>query len=335
MSEDTVSLETKLREKLANGEITQEEYDKLMEKFGNLDLLSSRVDSEKTRHKSSHTHWSPMGKSTIEGGEYEKPISISGKLVATGPIKCPSMRISGSALVDGDLTVVDSTKISGTLSIAEGAKFGGPFSLSGKVEIGGDTYFTDTVKISGKIGIRGNVVAGKPIKISGKLNSNSLRSTSSMKLSGKVNINEDLLAEEFITSGGGSYIGGSLKATTVEIARKYRERQSSDEYDVTEDASNLEDIPDLGHFITNIVTKFVPQVLMKTIGGNGGPPSTFMVDGNIEGKIIDISYTHVKGDLIADIVKIGPGVIIEGKIIYRESIILPEGSTYQTEQIHD
>ena len=47
----------------------------------------------------------------------------------------------------------------------------------------------------------------------------------------------------------------------------------------------------------------------------------------------DISYTHVKGDLIADELILGPEVTVDGRIIYKTSIEVPEDSEYNVEKV--
>ena len=95
-----------------------------------------------------------------------------------------------------------------------------------------------------------------------------------------------MIAEEFITSGGSSSVGGSIRATTVEIARKYREKMNDNGYNPADEADDIESIPDLGRFVSNIVTKFIPMVFTTTMGGSHGPPGTFTIGENIEAKIV-------------------------------------------------
>ena len=64
-----------------------------------------------------------------------------------------------------------------------------------------------------------------------------------------------------------------------------------------------------------------------------GKPGIFRVEGNIEGKTLDLSYIEVGGDIIGDNVLIGPGVIVKGVVQYRESISIPEGLEIEVQQI--
>jgi len=328
---DRNTLEDKLKQKLANGEIDQEEFDSMMKKFADLDLLSSRVES------GSRKNYSFSGSKTIEGGEISQPIRVSGKLNSTGSISCPSISVSGSATIQGALTVVGPSKISGSLRIQDDAKFGSYFKLSGMTEIGGSAYFTDDLKVSGKLLVEEKLVTGSDMKISGRLDADSINSEARIKLSGKVTVANNIIAEEFITSGGRSLVEGSIRATTVEIAKKNRpkiEQQKEIEDEFNREFGDDEEFGSLGSFIANMVTSFVPKVLNSTLGVNR-VPGIFTIKQNIEADQIDISYTHVGGDVIGNDIIIGPDVVIEGRIKYRNSINVPEDSSYKIEKIDE
>ena len=329
-----MSLEDTLKAKLERGEITQEEYDNLMKKFGDLDLLGSTISSEDKQYdyqERKDKSWSISGSATRDGGEISDDVRVSGRLRVNGPLKCPNLKISGSASFYGDLSVVDNFKISGAADIRGVGKFGGVSKVSGKLTIDSDAYFTNSLKISGKAEFGNDLIIGEDLKISGKLEANSIQSKSSIHLSGVMNLANDLVATEFISSGGKSDIGGNLEAEIIEIAKRYREREGySDSMDDTE---NIDSLPDLGRFISNIVTKVLPGI----IGGSGtwGTPSIFHVVGSVLGSQIDISYANIEGDIEGDDVIIGPKVTVGGVIRYKNTITVPENHNFTIEQINE
>jgi cytoskeletal protein CcmA (bactofilin family) len=325
------SLEDKLRQKLEAGEITQEEYDDLMSKFENFDLLSSTVGGH--HHGSPHGRqkgWKFVGSARVKGEETNEPVKVSGKLVVDGSLKCPELKVSGSTEIFGDLTVIEATKISGKLNIDGEGKFGGSMALSGKANCSGNMYFTENMKISGKLNTPGDIIIGQNAAISGKIYAHSLKSKGSVKISGGITVDTDVLSDEFYCSGFGK-IGGNLTGNLIEISKKYRERMILDDPEKTvRETEGVDSIPDLGDILTKVIKKFVPVFNM----GSFGKPGIFNVNGNIEGKTVDVSYTEVEGDIIADHVLLGPGVVVKGVVQYRESITMPDDLQVEVQQIN-
>ncbi|MDH5401848.1 MAG: hypothetical protein OEY49_05085 [Candidatus Heimdallarchaeota archaeon] len=319
------TLENKLKEKYDNGEITKKEFDELMEKFGSYDLLHTDVERPSSSKRSSNYHFS--GSSKIFEEIVDGPVKVSGRLVTEGPLKCRSIKVSGSAIVSGDLIVTEDVKISGSLQVDGDAKLGGISKVSGSVNIDKSLYATNIFKISGKIRVKENLVLGDDMKISGTLSASMIKSTSNLLVSGKLNVGEDVIVKSFITSGGASIIDGNLSAETIEIARSYRIK-TDEEYENYEN-DELSSIPNIAKFVTNIISNIVPIIH----SGFSVPPKIFNVKGNMEGNKIDISYTHVHGDIIGDSIVIGPGVTIDGKIKYRETIEAPDSYKEQIEKI--
>ncbi len=329
MTEST-SLEENLKKKLESGEITQEEYDDLVKKFGDLNLLSSKVERDHHRKRKKRHKWSFTGSASMEGDEVDGPVRVSGRLNVDGDLKCQVMKVSGAATIDGDLTVVETTTISGALNVYGDAKFGDYVKTSGRMKVEKNLYLTGPLKTSGKVTTGGEIIAGEPIKVSGKIHSQAIRSKSSVKLSGKMQIEKEVVAEELVSSGGTSRIGGNLQANVVEIAKRYRLRSVEGESNEWGDPDDIDSLPDLGRFISKMVTKFIPMTFNM---GGMSKPGMFEIGNNIEGSEIDISYTHVKGDVIGVNIKIGPSVIVDGIVKYKETIELPEGSEINTEKI--
>jgi len=106
------------------------------------------------------------------------------------------------------------------------------------------------------------------------------------------------------------------------------------EFTDDEDFGEVESLNDIGKFVTNLVGKIVPKIInMNFDGGTSRPPKIFEIEGNLEASEVDISYVHIKGDLIADDVIIGPDVTINGKILYTTSIMIPDGAEYIIEKM--
>ncbi len=329
---EPLNLKESLKQKLESGEITQEEYNNLVSKFGDLDLLSSRVDTHE-RVKKPRTKWRFTGSATVDGDEIDDPVKVSGKLFVNGDLKCPTMKISGKATIDGNLTVIESLKTSGSLLVNQEAKLGGTVKVSGKLDVLENLYITEYAKVSGKLTVSENLVSGDELVVSGKIIANTVQSKGLVKSSGIVNITHDLIANDFISSGGGSKIGGNLEAMNVEIAKRYRESTYEEDKSDEEMDDDINDLNDLGRFVSNLVGKIVPKIINMGFGDFSRPPKIFAIEGNLKGSTVDISYTHIKGDLIADDVILGPEVTVEGTIKYKNSITLPKTVEYNTEKV--
>ena len=256
----------------------------------------------------------------MKGDETNEPVKVSGKLSVDGSLKCPELKISGSTAINGDLTVIETTKVSGKLNIEGEGKFGGYTAISGKINCSSNMYFTEDIKLSGKLTTPADIIVGKSAKISGKIHANSLKSKGSVTISGGITVNSDILSDEFYCSGFGQ-VGGNLTGNLIEISKKYRERMFMDDPEkAIRETEGVDSIPELGDILTKVIKKFVPVFNM----GSFGRPGIFHVNGNIEGKTVDVSHTEVEGDIIADNVLLGPGVIVKGVVQYRETITMPE-----------
>lgn len=324
---ESMNLEESLKKKLESGEISEDEYNELISKFSNLDLLSTRVDQDQNRSKPPNK-WRFTGSSVVDGDDIDVPVKVSGKLLVKGDLKCPVMKVSGKTTIDGSLTVLEGLKTSGYVLINQDGKLGGPVKVSGKLDVKNNLYILDEGKISGKLSVDGNVVSGDYLKVSGKLRAQSVKSTGTVQSSGTVNTIGDIIAEEFISSGGASLIGGDLECKSVEIAKKFRIRYQGESTD-NEEFEEVESLNDIGRFVTNLVGRIVPKIMNLGFNDNfGRPPKMFVIEGNLKGSMVDISYVHIKGDLVADEIILGPEVIVDGEIIYSTSIEAPEGSEY-------
>lgn len=323
---NNVSFESRLKQKLEAGEIDSEEYEYLLKKYS---------DNEDDNSEFAHTlkrKYSFTGSTRLSGGKIPSVIRSSGKLLITDSVTSQGLIVSGSAEVTGSLTLLQDAKISGKLTVDDDIKIGGNFKLSGKTSAGNRIYIGGSSQISGKLHTTGPLILEDLIKISGKVVCHKITSSADIKLSGKIDTVGSVECNNFVSSGGGSKIGGDLIANEVEIAKKYRlskEKISSYEY---ENESSM-DQDNITRLIPNIVGKLVPNILGSISTGFMGSPSIFHVIGNVKAKSVDISYSEIHGDLIADDIIIGPDVHISGTIKYKNTINVPKNHGYKIEQI--
>ncbi len=327
MSENHNTIEFKLKEKLDAGEISQNEYDELYQKFLKLDILQTTVKSPKQS-----SNWSFKGSNTTEGGTVKGPVISSGKLSLTSNLKCQRLSISGSIDIHGELTVLGKTSANGNILVDGIAKFGGPVALTGVMTVFDNLYSTESMTISGRLTTDGNINSGGPLKISGGLSCENIKSSSSVRLSGKINVKEDFIAKSVDLSKVNAHIGNNLKAEVINISQEYSSKKSFEKK--LDELDDIDGIPDIAKFVAKMVTDFVPNVV-------SGLTNIFTeksvdkveIGGTLEGREIDISYTQVNRDIIGDSVKIGPGVIVGGIVKYKKHVELPEGSEIITEKL--
>ena len=135
------------------------------------------------------------GSGRVASGNYNE-IHISGSGRLDGPVWCQSCHVSGSCRDEGTLTVMDDFHCSGS------------FRSEGHVDCG-------EISVSGSAHINGNVAGREEIHISGSLKCHSLYG-GEVSISGGLNAERDVEAEEFHMSGGGE-IKGLLNAEEVDI----------------------------------------------------------------------------------------------------------------------
>jgi cytoskeletal protein CcmA (bactofilin family) len=323
-------MDIKLKEKLASGEISKEEYDKLYQKFSDLDLLGSTV---KSKAKPRANAWSFSGSSQSSGGEIDGPVISSGRLSVDGDLKCQRLSISGSINVNGDLTVIGRTSASGRVAVNGNSKFGGPVAINGDLALEGDLFATDNFTVSGKVNVDGDTNAGGILRVSGKFNSENFRSSSNVRISGKIMIKNDFIAKKIEASNGRSLVGGNLKGEEILISPNFQQAEIiSDE--TIDELDDIEGLPNITKFITKMVTDFVPNVIdgLTNILSEKSI-EMFEVEGNIEGKLIRIANTHVRGDILGSNIDIGPNVTVDGKVKYRDTVEIVDGVNVKTEKI--
>ena len=135
------------------------------------------------------------GSGHIQSGEYSE-IHISGSGNWQGPVQCESFHISGSGHGEGTLTVLEDLHCSGSLR------------NEGHVDC-------KELSVSGSARVEGNVAGREEVHVSGSLRCRNLYG-GEVSISGGINAEGDVEAEEFHLSGGGE-IKGLLNAEEIDI----------------------------------------------------------------------------------------------------------------------
>lgn len=317
MTQDDV--ETRLRNKLNSGEITQEEFDELYEKFKNLGMLDAKTPPKTSKRKS----WSFTGSKTVDGdATVDGPVSVTGSLQVTGSLNCQTLSIAGSTKIDGDLLVKQKVNLTGKLEFNGSGKIGGPLSIAGKLETPNDLIVTNIMKTAGKADIGNELVVANTLKIGGKVTANTIKCQEEIRVGGSLSTKGDVIAAVFKAPlAGHSQIGGNLKARLVKIG------STRDSFNIKID-EKLNGMQDIATFVTKVVSSFVP-------GATDENTKPFVVLGDVVGDDIELAYTTVHGNVIGKNVKVGDNVVIEGVIRYSGTLDIPEGSTYTVENLSD
>ncbi len=307
MTREDDTLEGRLRKKLENGEISQEEFDELFTKFQDLGILDAKTPPRKRR-----TNRIINGSKVFEESvRVDGPVIINGSLRVEGDLECQKLNTAGSLLIRKDLVVLDKATISGRLEVDGQSKIGGPLVVAGRLTAGQDITCTKKIKISGKTSVGGELISGDSIKIGGDLVAKKLLSTGAIKLVGKIEVEEDVVCKSFTSKyGGESKIGGDLKAETVRIGRP-----------AMNTVKVIANGVDLSGLINTVVSSFVT--------GGGARMSV----RNIVGDTVEINQIDVRGDIRARNVKLGSDVSVEGAVYYRENLSVPSGVEVASEKV--
>ncbi|MHA1331578.1 MAG: hypothetical protein ACTSR2_10920, partial [Candidatus Hodarchaeales archaeon] len=216
--EDLKTLIKSLDIRLENGEISEDEYKELKEKYEKrLNEEIQLIKKKSFLRDLSYVSISGSGKVTdsyikISGsglveGWHGGSIKISG----SGMITDEEIKISGSGSIPGDLKTTRLT-VSGAFK-SEGSLEATTVSISGSCKIEGSLTVYERVAISGAIKIGGDLIADEAELISGgSLKVDGLVRCYTAELNGKYTINKDLVCQDTLTSylDGKSRVNGDI-----------------------------------------------------------------------------------------------------------------------------
>lgn len=313
MSED--SLSDKLKRKMEDGEITQEEYDYFLKKFDSLGILTD--DQSKTSDKRENLQ--VTGVKSIPGGLFGDILS-RGRLEIEGDTECDKLSVYGSLDVNGALSVLSSSSISGSLNVSGESKFGAPLSSTGSIKCEGNLLTTSKLSASGSIDVEGDLKTNSPLVFNGNLSCSNIQSSSVLKLSGIVDVDGNILANELSISNGTIKVNGNILGNRIKISGQFDDA----DFDFLKDFEDVKDIPDLVKATTNFAKDLIPNIgnLVTSVFGSITSTTQEQVNvfGNIEGKKVIISNTIVHGNITADEIVLGRNLKVHGKVNYRKSI---------------
>ncbi len=288
----------KLDRRLANGEISEELYNEIKERYEREeteeDMGPEEVEIDIKKEKEE------------KGLEKEERVTITG----TGSINgcnCEVFKASGAAKVKGDMNA-DEASISGATKVTGNAKVG-RLGASGSLKIGGDTE-------------------AKSLDLSGATKFNGKVKTDEIDSSGSTKFNGDVEAKDFVSSGsmkaknvisdvftasGGFKISGTLKGEEISLKPagdcKVNKIEGGDILVETKSSSG------------------VLSGLLSSIGSGSGTLKSETIKGD------DIYLENTRADLVqGDDVKIGPGCKI-GRVKAKNLKVHESSTVDEKEQI--
>ncbi len=310
-------IKERLNEKYQRGEISEEEYRRLLKDLEKLGMLHEEQNEKATGVYEKIT---VNGARTIEGGVNKNGTHVNGKFRSTKAFTTEQLYVNGKAEFEGKLEVKKNTKINGKIELKDDGIFIGPITITGKIESEGNLVFSSGGKVSGKVECNGEITTAEELKISGKLEAETLASTGTIVTSGPIHIKKGIIAEQFISmEGGGS--AEYIKAKKVVIGEEYKystEKKKSPE--------QVENLKDLAEYLTFVISRAFSR--HKT-----HEPKEFEIRSHIEGEEIQLSHVHVMGDIVGDRIILDENTKVDGVVKYRESAIIPENMEVETVQI--
>ncbi len=315
-----MSVKRKLQKKYEEGEISQEEYNDLLSK---LDKLGIEVNGEES-HDMKDLRVS--GARRVHGGTFGK-VLVSGKLISEGAIATSKLRISGKAEIGDNLDVSGDSKISGKVEVKGNASLTSESKVSGGLKVGGDLVSSGGIKVSGKVICGGDFISDDKVKITGKLQSQSVRSTSDVKITGKIETLQDVVAETFTARYAGGEIGGGLIGKNISINIDEVEKRIMSEIE-SEEINHISDFPSLAKYLVKT---------FRSIGRSShfysGTPPILRIRGDVEGETVEINHAVIEGGIVGNDIVIGKDTEITGVVKYRSTISCPENHNFSVEKI--
>ncbi|MHA2099572.1 MAG: hypothetical protein ACW99A_12925 [Candidatus Kariarchaeaceae archaeon] len=305
------SLVDKLKEKVVQGEITQEEYDYFYNKFTSLGIISENEEGSKQKKENIQV----SGVKTTKGGIFGH-IQTRGRLKIEGNTECDKLSVFGSLDVDGNLSVIKTCSISGSMIVVGDASFGGPISSTGSIKINGSLLSTSKLSSSGSIIVDKIIKTDHPLVFNGKLQCSDIQSSSNLKLSGKIDVEGNILAETLSISNGVIIVGGNILGKNINISGS----GDNIDTDFLKDFEDVKDIPDLIHVTANFAKELIPNIgnlvtsVFDSITSQDG--DRVNIHGDIEGNKIVISNAIVHGNIRGDEIVLGRNLQVRGKVEY-------------------
>ncbi len=336
------NLEDRLRAKLENGEISQEEYIQLKKKFEKLGILKQGRENIKRSNK-----LVIRGEKNLNNIDIDAPLIVSGKLSVDGKVKCNNFNIMGYTNINGKLIVNGKTNIGGTVIVDGDAEFLGRTAVTGSLRVTNRISMRDRTSISGKAE-GGEMLISDKLKINGELRVGDIRSADDIIIFGKI-LSGNILCNNFtfiskINKIGISKINGNIRAQNVSIGILELDELTNFK-NIKGIDIKIDNLSDIGIAVNKIVSDFVPgivdEIIDKTetvvdiftsLSSIFGDKEKLVIYGNVIAENIKISYTDIKGDIMGDTISIGPGVTVTGKVKYRKTISI-NNSDVEVEKI--
>lgn len=216
----------------------------------------------------------------------DKNLSVSGKAYIKGPIELETVKVSGRLECDGDLSA-STVKISGTLRVFGNFK-SGYLAVSGSAKID-KICNIETCKISGRI--EAKEFKGGDYKISGLIKGFTVKANS-LRVSGKIKMDEDIEVDELYLKRGELYARGIIKAGEIVVERGRRESWE---------------------------IKILGISLIK-IGSTWEKGRSIIRAKKLEANFVKLEETSVYCDIYGKKVILGPDTVVHGNVYYSEHI---------------
>lgn len=268
------------------------------------DVVMNRVDPRKFERLETKSKSSVAGFAFFDGGIFENKLSIAGRGSSKDDVFTKNLSVAGSTTFKRMLAVGNRASFAGKFSVAENAFFGGLTTVAGSGSVDENVVVSGKMSIAGRLNVGEHLLADAPVAISGQLTVESLRSNNEVKLSGKVFVNQDLIARNIVLDGVKGVVSGNV------VAEKIEDIYVKETYE-----RNLSTIGGIFGYLGNTLKRILSSNSNKGI----------LVEGDLIADDVEISNITILGDVIGKNVKIGNKTVIHGKIHYLDEIKLEDG----------
>lgn len=282
---------------------------------------------DRNRKKKKKRKLSFSGKGTLEGGDYDQRIRVSGNLTIQDDVTALGLRGSGNVKAEGNVTLLGDMRCGGKMRIS-GTLKSENVRNSGKLEVGRGLVSSEGLRNSGRLIVEtGGVSVAGHVRTGGKLfvkagdlkaheglrsegqlalEKGSLNSNGKLHISGHLNVSGDVTSPSEITMvirTRGS-IGGSVSAPTVIIGASHS----------------------VNHPLGQIKTTFPGQrAISKVFHVIAGQVDPLEIAGNVTGEQLFLDGVIIQGDVEGDSVALGSNCVVKGTVRYGSSIELEDG----------